>query len=231
MDSTRPTIASVLKDIENQQLVLPAIQREFVWAKPKICSLFDSLMVGYPMELPFWQVSNLTCRITRSNGFIKNYDNDHNNSCPRLGNRGSDSRFAILDGQQRLTSLTSAPRIPQGQARKQVVGQSGCLSEAVIVSRSSGNAPTEESGADEELAIPRIRSFVSYAMQVEVEILMRVDCRVTNHVSSGRRTAAGQSCDPSATFRRVDRGKRHVVVLDHVHLAVWPRKYCGFTPR
>ena len=49
-------IAHILKDIEHQQLVLPAIQREFVWSDAKICSLFDSLMRAYPIGgFLFWR--------------------------------------------------------------------------------------------------------------------------------------------------------------------------------
>lgn len=102
------TIVSVLKDIEHQQLVLPAIQREFVWGEAKICALFDSLMRGYPIGgFLFWQVSDETVRSHPFYGFIKNYDQrPPNNVCPVLGEIAvSDSRFAILDGQQRLTSL------------------------------------------------------------------------------------------------------------------------------
>lgn len=60
-------IAQVLKDIEHQQLVLPAIQREFVWSEAKICSLFDSLMRGYPIGgFLFWRVSDETSNHTPS---------------------------------------------------------------------------------------------------------------------------------------------------------------------
>jgi Protein of unknown function DUF262 len=101
-------IADVLKDIEHQQLVLPAIQREFVWSDAKICSLFDSLMRGYPIGgFLFWRVSDETIRSRAFYGFIRDYDHrPPRNVCPRLGEIApSDNRFAILDGQQRLTSL------------------------------------------------------------------------------------------------------------------------------
>jgi uncharacterized protein with ParB-like and HNH nuclease domain len=102
------TIASVLQEIEHQQLVLPAIQREFVWSDKKICSLFDSLMRGYPIGgFLYWRVSDKTIDTHAFYGFIKDYDQrPPNNFCPRLGETTpSDNRFAILDGQQRLTSL------------------------------------------------------------------------------------------------------------------------------
>lgn len=101
-------IAHILKDIEHQQLVLPAIQREFVWSDAKICSLFDSLMRAYPIGgFLFWRVSDETVRSHAFYGFIREYDQrPPSNVCPRLGEIApSDNRFAILDGQQRLTSL------------------------------------------------------------------------------------------------------------------------------
>lgn len=101
-------IASVLRDIEDQQLVLPAIQREFVWGDEKICKLFDSLMRGYPIGgFLFWKVSDKTVKAHTFYGFIRDYDQrPPNNFCPRLAEiAASDNRFAILDGQQRLTSL------------------------------------------------------------------------------------------------------------------------------
>jgi hypothetical protein len=101
-------IGQVLKEIDDQQLVLPAIQREFVWGDGKICSLFDSLMRGYPIGgFLFWRITEETVKTHAFYGFIRDYDQrPPNDVCPRLGAIApSDSRYAILDGQQRLTSL------------------------------------------------------------------------------------------------------------------------------
>jgi hypothetical protein len=101
-------IVDILRDIEHQQLVLPAIQREFVWRDAKICSLFDSLLRGYPIGgFLFWRVSDVTVSANAFYGFIREYDQrPPKNFCPRLeAISPSDNRFAILDGQQRLTSL------------------------------------------------------------------------------------------------------------------------------
>ncbi len=102
------TIHSVLEEIASQQLVLPAIQREFVWNEQKIAALFDSLMRGYPIGgFLFWRVSDATIKEHSFYGFIRDYDQrPPNNFCPRLHEIApSDSRYAVLDGQQRLTSL------------------------------------------------------------------------------------------------------------------------------
>lgn len=42
------TIKETLEQIGNGTLVLPAIQREFVWKPAQICKFYDSLMQGYP---------------------------------------------------------------------------------------------------------------------------------------------------------------------------------------
>lgn len=102
------SIHSVLKEIDDQQLVLPAIQREFVWGEQKICELFDSLMLGYPIGgFLFWKITDETLKSHTFYGFIKEYDQrPPNNFCPQIGAIApSDNRYAVLDGQQRLTSL------------------------------------------------------------------------------------------------------------------------------
>jgi hypothetical protein len=110
MDGFQPArrIVDVLADIDYQQLVLPAIQREFVWSESKICALFDSLMRGYPIGgFLLWRVSDDTVHSHTFYGFIRDFDvRPPNNFCPKIDAMGSsDSRFAVLDGQQRLTSL------------------------------------------------------------------------------------------------------------------------------
>lgn len=65
-------------------------------------------MRGYPIGgFLFWRVSDETVRSHAFYGFIREYDQrSPNNVCPRLREIvPSDNRFAILDGQQRLTSL------------------------------------------------------------------------------------------------------------------------------
>ena len=43
MQITNKGIRTVLKDIESGHLILPALQREFVWKRRDIENLFDSL--------------------------------------------------------------------------------------------------------------------------------------------------------------------------------------------
>ena len=58
MYQTGYTIKETLDQIQSNELVLPAIQREFVWRPEQICRLFDSLMQGYPFgTFLYWQVN------------------------------------------------------------------------------------------------------------------------------------------------------------------------------
>jgi hypothetical protein len=101
-------IASALRAMEQRQFVLPAIQREFVWPDRKITALFDSLMRGYPIgTFLFWLVSDETVNAHSFYGFVSDYDpRGSGKFSPRLDQlSASDSRYAVLDGQQRLTSL------------------------------------------------------------------------------------------------------------------------------
>lgn len=54
------TIKDTLESIAQTRYVLPAIQREFVWAQDpdRMCRLFDSILRGYPIgTFLFWKVS------------------------------------------------------------------------------------------------------------------------------------------------------------------------------
>lgn len=43
------TIATALKLIQKNELILPAIQREYVWKPSQVIKLFDSVLRGYPV--------------------------------------------------------------------------------------------------------------------------------------------------------------------------------------
>ena len=57
MYQTAITIEDTLKQIGRHDIVLPAIQREFVWQPEQICTLFDSIMQGFPFgTFLYWKV-------------------------------------------------------------------------------------------------------------------------------------------------------------------------------
>ena len=86
--------------------VLPAIQREFVWKPEQIEKLFDSLMQGYPFgTFLFWKVEAATSGKFKFYDFVLNYHQRDAAHCPELGKVHHQSLVAVLDGQQRLTTL------------------------------------------------------------------------------------------------------------------------------
>lgn len=100
------TIKEALDSIHRHDYALPAIQREFVWSRDRICMLFDSLMHGYPIgSFLFWRVlpENSTGFVFYD--FIRHYHALNAKHCPRLDLPEPRALTAILDGQQRLTAL------------------------------------------------------------------------------------------------------------------------------
>lgn len=104
---TPKTIYELIQEIEAGRVVLPAMQRNFVWSEDKICQLFESIMRDYPIgTFLFWMIDRDLFDKYVFNTFIKDYDE-------QLGKmqRGKPATAdfsdytAVLDGQQRITSL------------------------------------------------------------------------------------------------------------------------------
>ena len=108
---TPVTIEKTLRQIERHDIVLPAIQREFVWQPQQICALFDSLMQGYPIgTFLYWKVDQENNHRYQFYGFVLNYHERDRPHCPRIGEMPNRDVVAVLDGQQRLTALNIALR-------------------------------------------------------------------------------------------------------------------------
>jgi len=106
MYQTPVTIEHTLQKIERHDIVLPAIQREFVWQPEQICRLFDSLMQGYPFgTFLYWSVKQENNKDYQFYDFVRDYHEKNNRHCPRLGELPRRDVTAVLDGQQRLTAL------------------------------------------------------------------------------------------------------------------------------
>lgn len=100
------SIAKALRQIQEHRLILPAIQREFVWKPSQVVKVFDSIMRGYPVgSFLSWRVSPETISKFKFYGFMKDYsafDSFHN---PVIDIPTDRENVAVLDGQQRLTAL------------------------------------------------------------------------------------------------------------------------------
>lgn len=100
------TIAEVIKDISASRYVLPSIQREFVWGTTQIERLFDSLMQGYPIgAFLFWEITKNHYGDYHFYRFLDHYHERNSRHNPKANLTGEDHIMAVLDGQQRLTSL------------------------------------------------------------------------------------------------------------------------------
>jgi len=94
------SIFSLLNQIKNDEIVLPAIQRDFVWPNERIYKLLDSIMRGYPIGIILlWE----TYEDIQYRPFVKDYrpgnlHSYHDNT------QGTKLKL-VLDGQQRLQSL------------------------------------------------------------------------------------------------------------------------------
>ena len=100
------TIKEAIDNIKKRHYLLPSIQREFVWDTDQIETLFDSLMRDYPIStFLFWQVSKNKIKDFQFYEFLNKY---HEKDC-RHNRKAEPSDeediIALLDGQQRMTSM------------------------------------------------------------------------------------------------------------------------------
>lgn len=106
MYRTGTTIKETLDQIHRHDLVLPAIQREFVWKPDQVCRFFDSIMQGYPFgTFLYWSVEPENSGKFKFFDFVRDYHERDRPHCPPLGEVQHRRLTAVLDGQQRLTAL------------------------------------------------------------------------------------------------------------------------------
>ena len=92
---TTKSIRDLLKHVESDELVLPKIQRDFVWTHRSVLKLFDSLFRGMPIgHILIWKAR----KAVEAKAFSKK---------PNPQNPGLIESFYgyLLDEQQRLTAI------------------------------------------------------------------------------------------------------------------------------
>ena len=103
---TPVSIAEAIRNIEQNRFLLPSIQREFEWEYQKIEWLFDSIMREYPISsFLFWRVEGETKNKYKFYKFIREFRKRYKTHNEEFNTLGSNDFHAVLDGQQRLTSL------------------------------------------------------------------------------------------------------------------------------
>lgn len=94
-------IITLLNQIDSGEIVLPAIQRDFVWGENKIQTLMDSIARGYPIGIILmWE----TFDDIQYRKFLSSYNGDKDN-LDFHDNTQKKKLKVVLDGQQRLQSL------------------------------------------------------------------------------------------------------------------------------
>jgi len=100
------SILQIVKDIEGSKVFLPALQRKFVWGKPQIELLFDSLMRNFPIgTFLFWNLNKDLANNYVFYEFLREYDQRNPYNKRKDGSFLNPEIIGILDGQQRLSSM------------------------------------------------------------------------------------------------------------------------------
>lgn len=100
------SISDVISRVRERRLLLPAIQREFVWGPKKVEWLFDSLLQGYPIgSFLFWEVRDDASKKEPYYEFLREFRERYRTHNPEFNAKGHFDFDVVLDGQQRLTAL------------------------------------------------------------------------------------------------------------------------------
>ena len=100
------SIREVTRQIEQNKVFLPALQRKFVWKKEQIERLFDSIMRGYPIgAFLFWELDAKVAKDYVFYEFLKDYDERTPYNRRKEGAFSHEQIIGVLDGQQRLSSM------------------------------------------------------------------------------------------------------------------------------
>ena len=101
------TIKDAIDKIHSRQFLLPAIQRKFTWSSTQIEMLFDSILQGYPINsFMLWKISDKDIKSGyKFYEFLTSYREFFAENNQDIDTKGVPDFEAVIDGQQRLTSL------------------------------------------------------------------------------------------------------------------------------
>lgn len=100
-----PTLYGLLSQVDRDEIVLPAMQRPFVWKEDRIYRLVDSLLRGFPIgAVMLWR----TATVQRFRRLPRDLDTEIAEVFNFETSTDTSNKYLVLDGQQRLTSLFAA---------------------------------------------------------------------------------------------------------------------------
>ncbi len=99
------TLFGLLSSVDRDEIVLPAMQRPFVWKEDRIYRLVDSLLRGFPIgAVMLWR----TATVQRFRRLPRDLDTENAEVFNFETATEASNKYLVLDGQQRLTSLFAA---------------------------------------------------------------------------------------------------------------------------
>ena len=93
------SLQEIVKNISKDSYLIPKFQRDFVWKTKDILDLGDSMIRGYPISSLLIMAENGSLNVG-SHGLSKD------NLSSNYEQTNDEVKFYILDGQQRLTSIS-----------------------------------------------------------------------------------------------------------------------------
>lgn len=108
MSNKNTNLLEIIRKIESHHICLPSIQRKFEWKPDRIEKLFDSILNDYPIgTFLIWEIQQEKVDNFRFYEINNEYDFDHGKwQKQRTQNTALPEIWALLDGQQRLTSIS-----------------------------------------------------------------------------------------------------------------------------
>ncbi|HCQ4576774.1 TPA: DUF262 domain-containing protein [Escherichia albertii] len=202
------TIRSLLDKVAEQEYLLPAIQREFVWRPEQICRLFDSLLQGYPFgTFLFWKIKPENRDSYQFYQFMQHYHERDNYHCENVTKLPEREFIAVLDGQQRITALNIGLR---GSFAWKLTGKWWRNDDAFPVRRLHLNLlsqPDLESGTmyDFEFLTDDKASLDSCEYWFRVGRIMEEEDALIDEVTDDARLTTGQRKEARSTLRHLCR--------------------------
>jgi uncharacterized protein with ParB-like and HNH nuclease domain len=98
------SLQEIVKNISKDGYLIPKFQRDFVWTTKDIIDLGDSIIRGYPISSLLIMPANGTLKVG-SHSLLKDDSNRVDESSDGVESE-SESKHYILDGQQRMTSIS-----------------------------------------------------------------------------------------------------------------------------
>lgn len=93
------SLKEIVKNIKNNNYLIPKFQRDFVWNTKDISDLGDSIIRGYPISSLLTMPESGTLKVGASNLVKKDFTNESYSE-------DNATKNYILDGQQRMTSIS-----------------------------------------------------------------------------------------------------------------------------